>query len=96
MFSAHPRSASESPGLRDSEQHRGIGRFAAWWVTAAYKAKRSSDRIRDELNSSHLGLAPVVTDAARVAQRLGSVGPVAPQRRGLRVAVRASLAGDAR
>ena len=42
-----------------------------------------------------LGVAAVVAHAARVAQRLGTVGAVAPQRRGLRVAVRAALAGDA-
>jgi hypothetical protein len=37
----------------------------------------------------------VVAHAARVAQRLGAVRTVAPQRRGLRVAMRAALAGDA-
>lgn len=50
----------------------------------------------DESSLAYLGVPAVVADAARVAQRLGPVGAVAPQRRRLRVAVRAPLAGDAR
>ena len=43
------------------------------------------------LHVSRLVLSSVVSDAARVAQRLWSVWTVTPQRRRVRVAVRASL-----
>lgn len=58
--------------------------------------RKSINESKTLFRSSHLGVTPVVADTASVAQRLGAVGTVTPQRRRLRVTVRASLARNPR
>ena len=56
----------------------------------------ATDFFRVAGRGAHLGVPPVIAHSARVAERLGPVRSVAPERRRLRVAVRAALPGDAR